>query len=79
MLAALFVWLIALLFPFFDTINAIQGSIGYSFTAFVFPAGFYLWVYRSPQARANAPKQPRYMLFKELKCAKVLKFDSTMH
>ncbi|DBA95338.1 TPA: Lymphocyte transmembrane adapter 1 [Trebouxia sp. C0006] len=58
---ALFVWLIALLFPFFDTINAIQGSIGYSFTAFVFPAGFYLWVYRSPQARANAPKQPRFI------------------
>ena len=54
-----FVWLIALLFPFFDTINALQGSIGYSFTAFVFPAGFYFWVHRTPQARANAPKQPR--------------------
>lgn len=57
--AALFVWLIALLFPFFDTINAIQGSIGYSFTAFVFPAGFYLWVYRKADARAKAPKQPK--------------------
>ena len=52
------VWLIALMFPFFDTINAIQGSIGYSFTAFVFPAGFYLWVYSKAENRANAPKKP---------------------
>ncbi|KAK9796248.1 hypothetical protein WJX73_001881 [Symbiochloris irregularis] len=59
---ALFVWFIALLFPFFDIINAVQGSVGYSFTAFVFPAGAYLWVYgRSSAARANAPKVPRFV------------------
>ena len=57
--AALFVWFIALLLPFYSTINAIMGSFGNSFTAFVFPSGAYLWVYgRSAEARANAPKQP---------------------
>ncbi|KAL3149585.1 Lymphocyte transmembrane adapter 1 [Trebouxia sp. C0010 RCD-2024] len=56
---SLFVWFIALLLPFYNTINAIMGSFGNSFTAFVFPAGAYLWVYgRSAEARANAPKQP---------------------
>jgi len=56
--AALFVWFIALLIPFYNTINAIMGSFGNSFTAFVFPTGAYLWVYRTAAARANAPKQP---------------------
>jgi len=56
---SLFVWFIALLLPFYNTINAIMGSFGNSFTAFVFPTGAYLWVYgRSAEARANAPKQP---------------------
>lgn len=55
---SLFVWFIALLIPFYNTINAIMGSFGNSFTAFVFPTGAYLWVYRSAAARANAPKQP---------------------
>ena len=41
-----------------STINAIMGSFGNSFTAFVFPTGAYLWVYRTAAARANAPKQP---------------------
>ncbi len=35
-----------------------MGSFGNSFTAFVFPTGAYLWVYRTAAARANAPKQP---------------------
>lgn len=56
---SLFVWFIALLLPFYNTINAIMGSFGNSFTAFVFPTGAYLWVYGcSAEARANAPKQP---------------------
>lgn len=57
--AALLVWFFALIFPFFDTINAVQGAVGYSFTAFVFPTAAYLWVYRSAKARNNAPKVPR--------------------
>ncbi|KAK9807758.1 hypothetical protein WJX72_008373 [[Myrmecia] bisecta] len=57
---ALFVYLIAVLLPFYDTINAIMGSFGNSFTAFVFPAGAYLWTYLrgGSIARRNAPKQP---------------------
>ena len=56
--AALFILFISLLLPFYNTINAIMGSFGNSFTAFVFPSGAYLWVYRTAAARANAPKQP---------------------
>ncbi|EIE19348.1 hypothetical protein COCSUDRAFT_19779, partial [Coccomyxa subellipsoidea C-169] len=58
---ALLVWFFALIFPFFDTINAVQGAVGYSFTAFVFPTAAYLWVYKSAKARNNAPKVPRFI------------------
>ena len=45
-----------------------MGSFGNSFTAFVFPTGAYLWVYRTAAARANAPKQPLYVLCLCLHC-----------
>ncbi|CAL5229390.1 g12708 [Coccomyxa viridis] len=55
---AFVVWLIALLFPFYDTINAIMGAFGNGFTAFVFPAAYHMWVYRTPEARAACLKPP---------------------
>ena len=41
-----------------DTINAIMGAFGNGFTAFVFPAAYHMWVYRTPEARAACLKPP---------------------
>ena len=41
-----------------DTINAIMGAFGNGFTAFVFPAAYHMWVYRTAEARAACLKPP---------------------
>ena len=57
--AALLLWFIALLFPFYGIINSIIGALTGSMVSFVLPALAYnLYYMRSASARANAPKQP---------------------
>ena len=58
-IAALLLWFIALIFPFYGIINSIIGALTGSMVSFVLPALAYnLYYMRSASARANAPKQP---------------------
>ena len=57
--AALFLWFIAIAFPFYGLINSIIGALTGSMVSFILPALAYnLYYLRSAAARVNAPKQP---------------------
>jgi auxin influx carrier (AUX1 LAX family) len=57
--AALFLWFIAIAFPFYGLINSIIGALTGSMVSFILPAFAYnLYYLRSSERRANAPKQP---------------------
>lgn len=59
MSAALFLWFIAVAFPFYGLINSIIGALTGSMVSFILPAFAYNWYYlQSSERRANAPKQP---------------------
>lgn len=55
---ALFVWFLAIAFPFYGNINSIIGAINSPAIALIFPCLAYSWVYRTPQARASCTLLP---------------------
>lgn len=60
---ALLVWVIALAFPFYGTMNAVIGALTSPAIAFIFPCLAYAWIYRTPAARAECPfPPPRWMV-----------------
>ncbi|KAL0045880.1 hypothetical protein WJX82_007392 [Trebouxia sp. C0006] len=56
--AALLIWFIGVLFPFYSTINSFFSAITGPFIGFAIPCLLFNWYYRTPERRANCPVQP---------------------
>ena len=56
--AALILWLLGVMLPFYGTINSFMGAIGVPTTSFVLPAIAYNWHFRTREARAAAQSPP---------------------
>ncbi|CAM6085899.1 unnamed protein product [Calypogeia fissa] len=52
-----FLWLLALLIPFFGPLNSIIGAVFQSFNTFMIPCLVYLYVFWTPQSRQNAAEK----------------------
>ncbi len=56
--AALAVWLLGVMLPFYGTINSFMGAIGVPTTAFLLPAAAFTWHFRKREARDAAVFPP---------------------
>ena len=56
--AALILWLLGVMLPFYGTINSFMGAIGVPTTAFLLPAIAYTWHFRKRETRDAAIYPP---------------------
>ena len=56
--AALILWLLGIMLPFYGTINSFMGAIGVPTTAFLLPAITYNWHFRTRESRETAQSKP---------------------
>lgn len=60
--AALLVWLIGLLFPFYATINSFFAALTSPFIGVIIPCMLFNWHYRTAERREACPMKPwRYV------------------
>ena len=57
-LAALVIWFIGVLFPFYSIINSFFAAITGPFIGFAIPLLLFNWYYRTAERRRNCPVQP---------------------
>ncbi len=51
----LFLWLIALMIPFYGTINSLFSALSNGITGYVLPCLAFNWYYRSQQRKDDCP------------------------